>query len=151
MTKIFSIAHDDQHDVRYAHFRSNFINPLSTKLTPHNRVDHSFGGLTVAYNPVLINRKDGSYGVFLETGRALCHGRDRFVKQKGRDIALRSLLTRAHNLYDMIYVGEGVIGNRLEPFDVPLIANIQGDVFINESQFSIRAFLALVAGYNDYY
>ncbi len=154
MTKIFALNNDDQHPTRFLHFRSSNVMNYSEKFTAHNRVDHSYGGTTIAYIPTIIRRKDGSIGVFLEVGQAACHGKDRYVKAKGREIALRNLEARQKNLYDLIYLGEGVVqtptGKYFVRGDVPVYVNDAGEIYITEAFYSIRHKVAEVLSHMDY-
>lgn len=149
MTKVLSLLNDDQHPVRYMHFRTDSFNNYSAKLTPHNRIDYSFGGMTVAYVPVLIQRKDGSIGVHLEMGKAICHGKDRYVKEVGRKLALRALENREQGNYILLYLGEGTFNHA--GGGIPLLESEFNEPFINEHIYRLRPLVAQVLGHKEWF
>jgi hypothetical protein len=149
MTKVYALKNDDNYEVRYLHFRSNGRDGMSKKRDHNNRVDTSYGGFTVAYNPLLVIRKDGSIGVCVEVGTSSCSGLDRYVKAIGRGIALNNLESRNSRSYALIYLGEGEIDNYTNPAKIPLTATT-GELFINERLFNLRGAVADSLGFHGY-
>lgn len=153
MTKQFALKADDKYDARFLHFRSTPWDGMSKKRTNDNRVDTAYGGMTVAYNPLLIVRKDGGIGVCVEVGVAICSGHDRYVKAIGRNIALNNLNAPDQQSYALIYLGEGdtIEGMlKLNKPRIPLIFNASGDLYIDERHFDLRGSIADHLGFTGY-
>lgn len=147
MTTIFALKSDDQYGVRFIHVRSTHTNQMSTKRTNDNQIDNAYGGYTIAYNPLLIIRKDGTISVNCEVGVARCRGNDRYVKKTGRDIALANLLNPASQCYTMLYLGEGDTmeavykntGGTVSDY-IPLTYTLDatGGMFVDERYYDLR-------------
>ncbi|MNK14400.1 hypothetical protein D3C87_325220 [compost metagenome] len=149
MTKQYALKNDDQYAARFLHFRSTSWDRMSKKRTHDNKVDTSYGGFTVAYNPLLIIRKDGTIGVCVEVGTSRCSGLDRYVKAKGREIALKNLESPSTRNYAMIYLGEGEYMNTLSD-KIPVIFNATGELYIDERVYNLRAAVADSLGFSGY-
>lgn len=148
MTTQYALKNDDQYGVRFLHFRSTPWDGLSKKKTHDNRVDTSYGGVCVAYDPLLITRKDGTIGVCVEVGVAVCSGHDRYVKSIGREKAINFLANPGLG-YAMIYLGEGEVHISDRPGMIPLDART-GELFINERLYDLRSNIATRLGFNGY-
>jgi hypothetical protein len=158
MTKVFALKNDDQYPVRFLHIRSRPNDGMSAKRDSNNRVDTSYGGFTVAYNPLLMIRKDGSVGVFVELGVAKCSGHDRYVKKIGREKSTQFLNNPADgcltdgtrsNGYVSLYLGEGDVGDFIED-TIPLVLLNTGELYINERLFNLRNVVAARLGFAGY-
>lgn len=150
MTKVFALKNDDQYPVRFLHIRSRYNDGMSKKRDSNNRVDTSYGGFTVAYNPLLVMRKDGTIGVCVELGVAHCSGHDRYVKKIGREKSLNFLNDPSSVGYVMLYLDEGVIGDFIDPHTIPLTMLAGGDVYINERLYNLRNVIAERLGFEGY-
>lgn len=149
MTRIYALKNDDNYAVRFLHFRSRPYDGMSKKRDSNNRVDCSYGGFTVAYNPLLIIRKDGTIGVCVEVGTSRCSGLDRYVKKTGREIALRNLESPNSRSYALVYLGEGEIDDFTDPHKIPLTTDT-GELFINERLYNLRGAVADTLGFTGY-
>lgn len=141
MTKQFALKNDDHYGVRFIHLRSTYSNGMSKKRDSNNYVDTSYGGMTFAYDPLLIVRKDGSVGVCVEIGAALCSGHDRYVKKIGREKSLNFLANRTNGHFVTLYLGEGEFEPSMQEGKVPLIFNAAGDMYIDERMYNLRGYI----------
>ena len=149
MTRIYALKNDDQYPVRFLHIRSRPNDGMSAKRDSNNRVDTSYGGFTVAYNPLLMIRKDGTVGVFVELGVAKCSGHDRYVKKIGREKSTQFLNNPQSLGYISVYLGEGDVGDFIED-TIPLVLLNTGELYINERLFNLRNVVAARLGFAGY-
>ena len=150
MTKVFALKNDDQYAIRFLHIRSTPEDGMSKRRDHNNRVDTSYGGITVAYNPLLIVRKDGTIGVCVEIGAALCSGHDRYVKKIGREKSTQFLQNPDGVGYAMLYLGEGEYVPSFKEGKIPVIFNAAGDLYIDERLYNLRGEIADRLGFQGY-
>lgn len=157
MTKIFALKNDDQYDARFLHLRSKYKDDLSKKRTSNNEVDIAYGGVTIAYNPLLIIRKNGGVGVCVEVGGTRCSGWERYVKATGREKSYHYLQNPNERNYALLYLGEGDTLAAIQQMPeqeaqskIPLIFNAAGDLYIDERLYDLRGAITKALGYEGY-
>lgn len=99
MTAIYEKKHGTGSITKFLHIRTNdpWLSAytdtweMSAVRTSDNKVDTSYGGLTVAYKYFIVDLGGGTLQVFAECGVAVCNPRDRYVKSIGRALALDRL------------------------------------------------------------
>lgn len=141
MTIQYALKNDDHYGVRFLHFRATETNGLSKKKTNDNKVDTSYGGVTIAYDPMLVIRKDGTIGVFVEIGATLVSGHDRYVKAIGREKSINFLVNHDPLGFHTLYLGEGEVHISDRDGMVPLNSST-GELFIDERLYNLRGEIA---------
>lgn len=139
MTKQFALKHDDKYATRFLHIRSTNFQPFTSKRTHDNKLDLSYGGYTIAYNPLLIVDKNFDVTVCVEVGIARCRGGDRYVKRVGRGISLVNLQIKTPNLYGLLFLGTDET--------IPLRTTESGDMYVDERRFNLREAIARNLGF----
>lgn len=149
MSEIYSLVQKNKERPGIIHIRPSFYEYefLSQKRDNNNRPDYNYGGVTIAYRPIILENGEDIH-VLVEYGVSICSGMDRYVKAIGREKAEKALNMKQniskYSNYSVESFGSGVLIDNIEDYKfgnhVPILVT-PGGRYIPETIYSIAAVL----------